>query len=136
MLRLWSDKFWANKFFRFLVIGGLNTVFGYTMFAIFIFLGLNYVIAITLATILGVFFNFKTIGAIVFESHDNKLILKFFGVYGTVYLFNLLGLKLLNNYPISNYVAGAILLLPAAIIGFVLNRKFVFNKSTLPIVEE
>ncbi len=99
---------------------------------LFIYFGLNYVLAITLSTIAGIIFNFKTVGVIVFESHDNKLITKFFGVYGVVYLFNLIGLRVFNDMNVSNYIAGAILILPAAVIGFLLNRKFVFKTpSTL-----
>jgi putative flippase GtrA len=118
------------------VVGVINTAFGYAVFALFIYLGLNYVWAISLATIAGILFNFKTIGAIVFESHDNKLIIKFLGVYGVVYLFNLVGLKIFNNYQVSNYLAGAILVFPAAVIGYLLNRQFVFNKSEPILVEK
>lgn len=123
------DRIWGNRFIRFLFVGGLNTLFGYSVFALFIYLGLNYVIALTLGTIIAILFNFKTVGAIVFESHDNKLIFRFFAVYGVVYLFNLIGLRIFNSFHISNYIAGAVLLFPAAVIGFLLNRRFVFRKG-------
>ncbi len=128
-------KIWSIKFFRFLAVGLLNAVFGYSVFALFIFLSLNYALAITLATIIGILFNFKTVGVIVFKSHNNNLILKFFLVYIVVYLFNLIGLWIFNGYHVNNYVAGAILILPAAIIGFLLNQKFVFKSTDLESVK-
>jgi putative flippase GtrA len=128
-------KFWQNRFFRFLVVGGINTVFGYSIFALLIFIGLNYILAITLGTIIGIIFNFKTVGSIVFKSHNNSLIIRFFAVYGVTYLFNLFGLSIFNHYHVSNYISGAILILPAAVIAFLLNKKFVFNKNTLTNIE-
>lgn len=122
-------KIWANRFFRFLAVGLLNTIFGYSIFALLIFFGLNYVLAVTFGTVIGVLFNFKTVGAIVFKCHNNNLIIKFFAVYGIVYLFNLIGLWIFNSYYINNYIAGAILVLPAAAIGFLLNRMFVFKQT-------
>ncbi|MEI8327614.1 MAG: GtrA family protein [Candidatus Taylorbacteria bacterium] len=123
------NQLWSNRFVRFIVIGVINTVFGYAIFATFLFLGFSYILAITFGTIIAILFNFKTIGVVVFKSHNNDLIIKFFAVYGITYLFNLVGLSIFNHYHISNYVAGAILVLPAAIIGFLLNRRFVFKTN-------
>ena len=124
------NQLWSNRFVRFIVIGVINTVFGYTIFATFLFLGFNYISAITFGTIIAILFNFKTIGRFVFNSQNHHtLIIRFFAVYGITYLFNLLGLSIFNHYHISNYIAGAILVLPAAIISFLLNRRFVFKTN-------
>ena len=116
-----------NQIFRFLVVGGINTVFGYGIFALLLWLGLHYSIASLLSTVLGILFNFKTTGLIVFKSHDNRLILKFFGVYGIVYLLNILGLYLFDLIGVNPYYSGAIMILPMAALAFVLNKKFVFS---------
>lgn len=118
-----------KRFIKFLFVGGLNTLFGYSLFALFIFLGFHYVIAITLGTIIAILFNFKTTGMIVFKSKDNKLIYKFFGAYSIVYVLNVIGLKIFNYYNISNYIAGAVLILPIATMSFLLMRKFVFKET-------
>lgn len=52
----------------FLLVGVMNAAFGYGCFAAFLYLGLHYSLALLLATILGVLFNFKSIGALVFGS--------------------------------------------------------------------
>lgn len=118
-----------TKFIKFLVVGGINTLFGYGVFALLIFLDSHYSLAAFISTFLGILFNFKTTGKFVFNSHDNSLIFKFFGVYGVTYLLNVLGLWVFNIFKVSNYIAGAILTIPMAFIAFLLNKKFVFNKT-------
>lgn len=119
-----------KRFILFLFVGGINTVFGYCVFAFFIFLGLHYSLALVFGTIIAILFNFKTTSAIVFKNQDNKLIFKFFMVYFVVYIINYLGLRAFNARHISNYIAGAILILPVAVISFILMRKFVFEGKT------
>ncbi|MBP2665395.1 MAG: GtrA family protein [Firmicutes bacterium] len=116
-----------KQFFRFLLIGAVNTVFGYSAFSLFIFLGFHYAIASLLATIVGVLFNFMTTGRYVFNNRENSLIGKFFLVYGIVYVCNVGLLKIMDAYSIDMYVAGALILLPMALLSYVLNKKFVFE---------
>lgn len=117
-----------EQFVTFLFVGVLNTLVGYLLYVFFVWVGCNYIFAPLFSTILGVLFNFKTIGVIVFKSHNNRLLGKFFGVYGIVYVCNVLGLKCLDRVGITNmYIAGAILVLPLALLGFCLNKKWVFK---------
>ncbi len=116
-----------NRFVRFLLVGVVNTIFGYSAFALFSFIGLKYPIALALATIAGILFNFKTIGVIVFRSKDNSLIYKFFLVYSVTYVINVFALKWLGSYNLNHYVGQAILAFPVAIISFILNQAFVFT---------
>ena len=121
-----------EQFVTFLFVGALNTLVGYLLYAFFVFLGFNYIWAPFFATVCGVIFNFQTIGRIVFKSKDNSLIGKFFGVYAVVYVCNVLGLKIFAGLGITNmYISGAILVLPLALLGFILNKKFVFKKVEL-----
>jgi putative flippase GtrA len=117
-----------QPFIRFLFVGGINTLFGYGLFAFFIYLHLHYSVASLLSTVLGVLFNFKTTGKLVFKSSDNRLIVRFFAVYGMVYVVNILFLKGFKWLGLNFYIAGAILVLPLAILSYILNRRFVFRK--------
>ena len=144
---LWKIE---NKFLRFIFVGALNTAFGYFIFLFLIWIGLHYSIALLVSQIIGVLFNYKTTGYLVFQNKTNKLIIKFFIVYGFLYLLNVLELYLLNgsglyeyllssdslkfiyNLPINHNKLGdamgqAIVLIPNAIIGFFLNKIFVFK---------
>ena len=115
------------QFMKFLIVGCINTLFGYLAFALFIFWGFHYAISSLLATILGVLFNFKTTGAFVFQNKDNSRLLHFFCVYGVWYICNVVSLKILGSLGIEMYLAGAIVLFPLAIVSFVLNKFFVFE---------
>lgn len=112
---------------RFLVVGGLNTVFGYSLFAVFTFIGLTYPVAIGLATIGGVLFNFQSIGRLVFDGAPRSRFWRFVGVYCVIYLVNLGGVRLLLSLGANVYVANAITLVPLSLLAFILNRRFVFN---------
>lgn len=127
-------KIFKIQFVRFLLVGFANTLFGYGIFSFLLWIGLHYSLAALFGTILGVIFNFKTTGTIVFDSHNNFLIVKFFGVYSVIYILNVICLYLFSLYQINAYIAGAILILPMAIVSFILNKKFVFtvlNKTNL-----
>jgi len=119
-------KILIRRFIRFLLVGGLNTLFGYGAFSLFIYLGLHYSLAALLGTILGILFNFQTVGRLVFSYYRHNLIFKFVAVYGIAYLLNIIGLYFFNLADVSNYLAGAILIIPIAIIAFILNKFFVF----------
>ena len=117
-----------KQIFNFILVGIVNTIFGYTVYAIFISFGFNYIISIFMATILGILFNFKTIGKYVFYSQKNSLILKFFSVYIIVFFINVLIIKISKTYGYNDYIAGLIALLPSASLSFVLNKYYVFER--------
>ena len=127
----------ANRFVRFLVVGGINTVFGYSVFAVLILLKVAYPIAAFLSTVLGVLFNFKSYGRLVFGSHDNRLIFRFFGVYGVCYLLGLAPLAWAKAHAVPILLMAAICALPMAAIGFWLQRAFVFHaRGPSPSMED
>ena len=114
---------------RFLAVGVLNTLFGYGLFAALIFLGLHYSLAVLLATIGGVLFNFKTYGRLVFGSRDNRLLFRFVAVYGIVYAAHVSLLKALLSTGLDPYAGGALLVVPMAALAFVLMKRLVFNNA-------
>ncbi|MFM7712634.1 MAG: GtrA family protein, partial [Microcystis sp.] len=96
-------------------MGVVNTLFGYSVFALLFRLGLDYPYSLLIATICGVLFNFKTIGAIVFRDQNNRLLARFIGVYLVIYLLNAESLRIVKMLGINMLVAQAILVLPLAI---------------------
>ena len=129
-------KFWSVRFFRFLFVGGINTLFGYLVYSAFILLGLHFSIASFLSTVMGIVFNFFTTGNIVFRNKNPKLIIRFFGVYGVTYLINLGLLKIFDLMHMNMVLAGGIILLPMAVVSYFLNRTFVFTKKTSELKSE
>ena len=116
------------KFVKFLFVGLINTIFGYSVFALCIFLKLHYALAVLIATVLGVLFNFKTTGIIVFKNNNNNLIFKFIAVYIVAYILSVLFLKLCLILGFNNmYINSAVIILPNSFITYILMKKFVFN---------
>lgn len=113
---------------RFLMVGVLNTVFGYSLYAVFIYIGLHYVLAILCSTILGILFNFKTIGALVFESDDNTLIFKFFLSYLVTFFINVWIISKFKDLEYDYYTAGFVAIVVSSSISFVLMKYLVFKK--------
>jgi len=112
---------------RFLLVGVLNTLFGYLLFALLLFVGIHYAIALLLSTVAGVFFNFRTIGRLVFGSRDDSRIVRFFGAYAVTYVLGAGGLRIAKAAGIDLYLAGATLTLGLAFVSFLLNRRYVFT---------
>jgi putative flippase GtrA len=108
-------------------VGAVNTIFGYAVFAILILLNLHYTLAALLSQICGALFNFQTTGNFVFKNRSPRLIFRFLGVYLATYLLTIGLLKIFNIYGVNNLIAGAIIVLPMALVSFILNKKLVFR---------
>lgn len=118
----------SRQFSIFLLVGVLNTIFGYSVYAAFLFIGMHYTAAAFLSTCIGVFFNFNTTGRIVFQNTKNTLLFKFILVYIIIYVTNIIFLSMLLSMGINPYIGGAITILPMALLGFFLNQRFVFTQ--------
>ncbi len=119
-----------NKLVRFVLVGVINTAFGTGLYCLFIYLGLSYKLSVLLSTILGVLFNFKTIGTFVFKNKDNRLIIRFICSYVIVYFMNIVFIRLLLQIDfINEYIAGIVVTPIAAVISFILQKKICFKKE-------
>lgn len=121
----------SHEFIRFVLIAGLNTAFGYGVYALFIWLGVHFSLATLLSTILGILFNFKTYGVIVFRNKNNQLILRFILVYGFLYLCNVASIAILKQMGLTSYLAGFIMLIPIGLLGYFFNKRFVYNRTSI-----
>ena len=122
-----------NKFVRFLLVGGLNTVFGYLVFSAVLYFVKNLYASIVIANIIAVMFNFKTYGKLVFQSEDKSRVFRFILVYVLVIGTQMVSIKGLGYFfQINNtYLAAGIVTLPIALMSFVLMRKFVFHTTNV-----
>jgi len=117
------------KLLKFIAIGVLNTAIAFFLFAAFLYLELHYSLAVLFTYILVVLINFKMYGRLVFNSRDNKLIFRFVCVYVFMYLLNIVCLKVFGFFSINLYVGGLFLIVPFAIISFILNNCYVFRSN-------
>ncbi|WP_376850513.1 GtrA family protein [Caenimonas terrae] len=111
---------------RFLLVGGLNTLVGYGLFALFTWTGLSYPLAIALATVLGVAFNFQSTGRLVFGGAPLGRLGRFVGAYVVTYLLNVAAVAGLLALGLNVYLANAAVIVPLAIVTYFLQRTFVF----------
>lgn len=128
-MRKLIQKYITTEFIRFVLVAMLNTLFGYGVYTLLVYCGMHFSLATLISTILGVLFNFKTYGILVFKNSSNKLIFRFVLVYCVVYLCNIGGIALLKTLGMSSYLAGAVMLVPVGLLGFILNKIFVYSKK-------
>lgn len=116
------------RFWRFLAVGGLNTAFGYSLFLLLAHSPLPLFWAMLLANVGAIAFNFRTTGGLVFGNRDPRLVFRFLAAFAVYFTINWLALKAVLAAGVGLIPASAGLLLPMAVISFLLNRHFVFAR--------
>lgn len=126
----WLERPDVRRFAVFLVVGGLNTLFGYGVFCAMLALGVHYALAGLIATGAGVIFNFHTTGRLVFDTTDPRRLARFIALYALMYAVGTAEMRVAELASWNLYLASGILLLPNALLTYVLGKLFVFNPST------
>ncbi|WP_342220639.1 GtrA family protein [Rickettsiella endosymbiont of Miltochrista miniata] len=122
-----KENFEARKqFIAFLFVGGINTLFGYGVYAFFIFIGFHYLYASLFSRLLGFVFNFFTMGKLVFKKMDIKLIKKFIIFNIFTYLLFIILIKLFSLWNVNFYLSGLIASGFMAILSYLINKYLVF----------
>jgi len=119
------------RILKFLSVGLLNTVFGYAIYAILIFINIHYLTALLVATIAGVVFNYFSFGRIVFHGHAGWLVFgKFVIAYGVVYLVNAALLMALTKVFLFSPYVGQVMCIPLSVIlSWLLMNYWVYKKD-------
>ena len=118
-----------TQFIKFIVVGIVNTLFGYSIFALLLWLNFHYTLAVILGTIIGVIFNFFTTGKIVFNNKKMGLIFKFILAYCFILVLNIVCLAIADHFGLNLYYAGLVLSGIMAVISFLLQKLFVFKEN-------
>ncbi len=119
----------TSRFVRFLLVGAVNTAFGYTIYGGALLLGCPVAIAVGLSTLLGIIFNFHSYGGLVFGQASWRRLGRFTAVYGVIFMINLGGLTLLAAAGIGPLAGQALLLPVLALASFVGLRRFVYQRN-------
>jgi len=123
------QKVLSFQFVRFLLVGGLNTSFSYAVYAVLLFLGLNYVIANFGSLLLGILFSFRTQGRLVFGNSDGRLFFRFAAIWVLIFGVNILLISSLIHTGLNAYWAGALALVPITVISYVVQKFLVFGAT-------
>ena len=116
-----------TQFGRFLVVGGINTLFGYGVFFVTYTATQSTIAAPVVATIAGVLFNFLTTGSWVFGGLRSGLFWPFVLVYGVQVCANIAGLQVLTALGLGANISQLLLLPVLAVGSFWGLRRFVFR---------
>lgn len=116
-----------KKFILFLCVGLLNTLFGYSIFAFFLWIGFHFTISALISTIAGILFNFTTFGRIVFKSNSYSNLPKFVFIYALNYFLGVGVLYYCDQLDYNLYLVQAILLMPSAVLRYLLMKYFVYK---------
>jgi putative flippase GtrA len=116
---------------KFLVVGAVNTVFGYSCYAGLLFIGLHYSLAALFGMLLGIAFNYLSTSKYVFNTTPANIsrVIRFVLVYSLQYLLNVLCLWFLEQSGFNPYISGLLLIIPMAVVSYLLLNYFVYNKK-------
>lgn len=114
------------QFLRFLVVGAVNTLFGYAVFAGLVLAGMPPMPALVITYVVGVAFNFMTTGKYVFGGARREAFLRFVAAYVVIYLFNVALFQAFTWVGASPLVAQALCVPIVAVFSFAVFRFRVF----------
>lgn len=117
----------SNRIVRFIAVGALNTVFGLTVYSVFIWCGSPTWLGLIGGNLAGLAFNFMTTGGLVFADLSRRRIPAFAAVYIGTYLLNL-GLIHGLSPIIGGPILSQVMLTPImAVIAYLLMSRVVFS---------
>ena len=119
------------QFLRFLAAGVLNTCFGYSAFALLVWIGLPNDFAVICGMLAGMAFNFGTFRR-AFSGQGFSRLPAFVLVYGMLLLSNILVLRFLVSAGFGPFVGQAIIVALITPISFFALRRFVFSAAPEP----
>ncbi len=114
------------RFLRFLAAGFLNTCFGYSAFAFFVWIGLPNDAAVICGTLAGIAFNFGTF-RLAFSGKGFGRLPAFVLVYGILLLSNIIALRVLVSEGAGPFIGQAIIVALITPVSFFALKRFVFT---------
>lgn len=118
-----------NELVRFVFTGALNTLVGYAIYAALVYYGLAPALALFVATVLGVLFNFVSFGTLTFKRLEARLLPRFIAAYAGIYVFNLILLDIVQRYAGVGPIVGQFLcLLVVAPTAYVVLKTQVYGR--------
>jgi putative flippase GtrA len=122
-----SDRTELWRFTKFILIGIINTAFGYGVFVTVDLVTGSWGGAVIAMNILGVAFNYITTGRLVFAHRGVKALAPFALGYGAVLVLNLVILQTLTRLGVSALRAQAITIPWLVAFSYMINRLIVFR---------
>lgn len=120
-----------SNFLRFLLVGGLNTLFGFSVYALLALTEVSTWIILLISNFIGMIFNFFTTGGLVFFDVSILRMPRFITCYISIYLIYLSLINWLEPIFESRITAMALIVLPVTVLSYLILKFFVFRHKTL-----
>jgi putative flippase GtrA len=114
---------------RFLVAGGVNTLFGFAVYSACFLNGMTVSLALLVGMLSGTVFNFITTGGYVFRDLSPPRFPRFVICYFFIYGINLLLIDLASIWLDSKIMSQAIITFPLALLSYFMMARFVFSSK-------
>jgi putative flippase GtrA len=118
-----------SRTLRFLLAGGINTLFSFAVYTMLIVSGSVVWIAVFVAMLAGAAFNFLTTGGYVFRDLSWHRLPLFLFFYFAVFAFNLVLIECLSSFITNKIWLQALISPLLAIISYLLMTRFVFHST-------
>lgn len=119
--------FLSNRFARFLIVGGLNTLFGFAVYSVLALSDLSTWVILIVSNVAGIAFNFFTTGGLVFRDISLFRLPRFLICYGLIFVIYLMLIEWLSPICGGRIWAMTIIVLPMAILTYFIQAWFVFG---------
>ena len=123
------NKYNLMQLGKFLVVGLMNTIIGYSIFAFLTVLDFGPSTALIFTYVIAVPINYLTTGKLVFYITNVRSFLLFIMSYVAIYYINLFGLTLLIQIGVSQILAQALIVPFIAVLSFAIFKILVFKRS-------
>jgi putative flippase GtrA len=117
----------SKQFYRFLIVGALNTALSYAVYVVGLAVGFSYAVASLISLTTGILVGFKAQGKYVFARPEYRLFWKFLSCWVLIYFVNLLFIREMINLGFNAYMAGALALPFLIVFSFVVQKFVVFR---------
>jgi len=113
---------------KFVTIGVINTLSGYGIFAVLYFLTASGRVALVVATVVGILFNFFSTGRIVFGNRRLGAMPAFVAGYAFLFVANVVLFEVLTTLGLHPLLAQCVCLPCIVVLGYLINAHFVFAR--------
>ena len=120
-------KVCSYEIIRYGLIGVINTIFYFGVYALSLFLGFRYQIASLFSIALAIVFSFVTQSTIVFKVVSIASFARYISLWCALYLLNIWLIGQIQKTFSNLYLAGALATFPIALIGYLFMKYFVFS---------
>jgi putative flippase GtrA len=118
-----------SRILRFLLAGGINTLFGFAVYTVLIVSGAVVWVAVLVGMLAGTAFNFLTTGGYVFRDLSLHRFPLFLFFYFTVFAINLVLIECLSSFITNKILLQALISPLLAIISYLLMSRCVFQST-------